>query len=40
VCWFNGAEYRNGDYVASGSQVFRCRYGVWIDAGSADSRNP
>lgn len=40
VCWFNGAQYRNGEFVASGSQVFRCRYGVWIDNGSADSRSP
>jgi hypothetical protein len=40
LCWFNSAEYRNGDYVASGSQVFRCSYGVWVDAGSTDERNP
>jgi hypothetical protein len=40
VCYFNGAEYANGTYVASGSQVLRCSYGVWIDSGSADARNP
>jgi hypothetical protein len=40
VCWFNGAEFRNGDFVASGSLVLRCSYGVWIDAGSIDECNP
>jgi hypothetical protein len=41
VCWFNGTEFRNGDLVASGSQVLRCSYGVWVDAGSTiDDRSP
>jgi hypothetical protein len=40
VCWFNGAEYATGDFVASGSQVFRCNYGVWVEAGSVDDRTP
>jgi hypothetical protein len=40
VCLFNGAEFPHGTYVVSGSQVLRCSYGVWIDSGSADSRNP
>ena len=40
VCWFNSGEYRHGDFVASGSQVLRCSYGVWVEAGSADSRSP
>jgi hypothetical protein len=40
VCWYNGTEYPNGAYVTSGSEVLRCSYGVWIDAGSADPRNP
>jgi hypothetical protein len=40
VCWFNGAEFAHGAYVASGSQVLRCSYGVWVDSGSADPRNP
>lgn len=40
VCYYNGAEYGHGSFVASGSQVFKCSYGVWIDAGSADPRNP
>ena len=40
VCYFNGAEFPQGAYVASGSQVLRCSYGVWIDSGSADPRNP
>lgn len=40
VCWFNGSEFGNGDFVASGSQVLRCSYGVWIEAGSIDDRSP
>ena len=40
VCYFNGAEFAHGTFVASGSQVLRCSYGVWIDSGSADPRNP
>ena len=40
VCWFNGGEYRNGEFVASGSQVLKCSYGVWVEAGSGDSHNP
>jgi hypothetical protein len=40
VCWFNGTEFRNGEYVASGSLVLRCNYGIWVDAGSIDQRNP
>jgi len=40
VCYFNGAEFANGTFVASGSQVLRCSYGVWIDSGSADPDNP
>lgn len=40
VCWFNGEEYPHGAYVASGSEVLRCHYGVWVDSGSADARNP
>ena len=40
VCWFNASEFHNGDFVASGSQVLLCSYGVWIDAGSIDDRNP
>jgi hypothetical protein len=39
-CYFNNTPYPHGAYVASGSQVLRCSYGVWIDSGSADSRNP
>jgi hypothetical protein len=40
VCFFNGVSYRNGDFVASGSQVLECSEGVWVDSGSTDTRNP
>jgi hypothetical protein len=40
VCYFNGRSFAHGRYVSSGGQVLRCRYGVWIDAGSADPDNP
>jgi hypothetical protein len=40
MCYFNGRAYPHGEYVSSGGQVLRCRYGVWIDAGSADPDNP
>jgi hypothetical protein len=40
VCYFNGRSFAHGRYVTSGSQVLRCRYGVWVDAGSADRDNP
>ncbi len=40
VCLFNGRSFRHGEYVASGSQVLKCSYGVWIESGSTDDRNP
>jgi hypothetical protein len=40
VCFFNSREYRHGEFVMSGSQVLKCSYGVWIDEGSSDPRNP
>ncbi|HEY7639847.1 MAG TPA: hypothetical protein VH814_08990 [Steroidobacteraceae bacterium] len=40
VCYFNGRSFPNGRAVSSGGQVLRCRYGVWVDAGSADRDNP
>ena len=40
VCYFNGHAFRNDQYVKSGTQVLRCRYGVWIEAGSSDPDNP
>jgi hypothetical protein len=40
VCFYNGAEYSHGSFVASGSQVLKCSYGVWVEAGSGDSHNP
>lgn len=40
VCIFNGTSYPHGDFVASGLQVLRCNYGVWVESGSTDTRNP
>ena len=40
VCFYNGAEYSHGSFVASGSQVLKCTYGIWVETGSGDSRNP
>lgn len=40
VCYFNGQAFANDELVLSGSRVLRCRYGVWIDIGSADPANP
>jgi hypothetical protein len=40
VCYFNGRSFAHGRYIRSGGQVLRCRYGVWVDAGSADPDNP
>jgi hypothetical protein len=40
VCFFNGSSYKHGEFVASGSQVLKCSYGVWIESGSTDDRNP
>jgi len=40
VCFFNGRAYPNGKYVNSGGQVLMCRYGMWVEAGSADRNNP
>jgi hypothetical protein len=40
VCYYNGAGYKHGAFVQSGSQLLKCHYGVWVDEGSADPRNP
>lgn len=40
MCYFNGRGFAHDEFVASGSQVLRCRYGVWIEMGSADPGNP
>lgn len=40
VCYFNGQPFSHDEFVISGSQVLRCRHGVWIEAGSADPDNP
>jgi hypothetical protein len=39
VCHFNGTEYPNGAFVRSGATLLKCRYGVWMDEGSADPQN-
>ena len=34
VCYFNGAGYRIGQYVASGGELLRCsERGVWVRVG-------
>jgi hypothetical protein len=40
VCYFNAKAYENGSYVASGPQLLRCTYGIWVDSGSSDPGNP
>ena len=40
VCFYNGTGYKHGTYVVSGSQLLKCTYGVWVESGSADARNP
>jgi hypothetical protein len=40
VCYFNGRKYQHGTYVASGSQLLKCSYGIWMEQGSSDPRNP
>ena len=40
VCLYNGASYKHGQFVASGSQVLKCSYGIWVESGSTDGRNP
>ena len=39
VCYFNGAEYKHGTYVVSGSQLLQCSYGVWVESAAEDPRN-
>jgi hypothetical protein len=39
VCLYNGVEFENGSYVRSGPLLLKCRYGVWVDAGSSDPLN-
>jgi hypothetical protein len=40
VCYFNGTSYQHGTFVQSGSQMLKCSYGVWVDEGPSDPRNP
>ncbi len=40
VCLFNGRTFNHGEFVASGSQLLKCSYGVWVESGSTDTRNP
>jgi hypothetical protein len=39
VCYYNGKEYRDGEFVLSGSQLLKCSYGVWVDEGAGDPRS-
>jgi hypothetical protein len=39
LCYFNGATYRVGDYVLSGTEVLRCeRPGLWVRQGELRPR--
>jgi hypothetical protein len=40
VCYYNGRAYPNGTYVRSSTQVLKCQFGVWVEAGPADPTNP
>jgi hypothetical protein len=40
VCYYNGREYANNTYVRCADQLLRCRYGVWVEEGPGDPRNP
>jgi hypothetical protein len=40
VCYFNGRTFAHGSYVRSASQVLKCQYGVWVEAGPGDPDNP
>ncbi|MDH5711104.1 MAG: YnjH family protein [Gammaproteobacteria bacterium] len=40
VCYFNNQNFPNGAHVKSGGSILRCVYGIWIQAGPADSGNP
>jgi hypothetical protein len=40
VCYYNGTAFPHGAYVASGATLLKCSYGVWVESGSADPRNP
>jgi len=38
-CTFNGASYRVGDYVVSGSELLRCEApGLWVRQGELRTR--
>ena len=39
VCHFNGAEFRHGTYVVSGTRLLQCSYGVWVESAAEDPRN-
>lgn len=39
-CFFNGASFRVGDYVVSGSELLRCEApGVWVRKGELRPRH-
>lgn len=40
VCYFNDEAFENGAIVKSGTSMLRCDYGIWIEAGPADTDNP
>ena len=40
VCYFNNIAYDHGTLVKSGTSLLRCDYGIWVEAGPADTENP
>ena len=39
VCYFNNEVFEHGAFVRSGTVLFRCDYGIWVDGGPADPEN-
>ncbi|UTW02960.1 hypothetical protein KDX31_16765 [Amphritea atlantica] len=39
ACLFNNATYPHGCYVTSGTVMFVCNNGIWLNVGSSDTDN-
>ena len=38
-CYFNGATFREGQFVCSGDELLQCKRGVWVREGTCDPDN-